>query len=95
MPVEPEVNRNFADGVGPDLGVRGVDRVGRLRRQEIGEQGGRPLAVRLAVTTISMSLRHGRFDGARERLAVAAKTRPGVSISMIDLSLPKSVDISE
>ncbi len=48
-----------------------------------------------AVTTISTSCGTAASMARENALPLAAKTRPGVSVSMIDLSLPKSTDISE
>ena len=49
----------------------------------------------LAAVTISTPIGTALSMARANGLPSAANTRPGVSVSMIDLSLPKSVDISE
>ncbi len=95
LPVEPEVNRIFAMVSGPTLACARIDRVGRLADEQFGEQRRRPLAGGLAVTTISTPIGTAASMARANGLPSAANTRPGVRISMIDLSLPKSLDISE
>ena len=94
MPVEPEVNRNFAMVSGVDVCVRRIDRGGRLRRQ-LREQRRRPVRKRLRVTTSSTS---GGTTASMARaywLPSQANTRPGVSRLTMWRSLPKSEEISE
>ena len=88
--------QDFRDRVGPDLGVGGVDRVGRRGREQIGERASRRgLPADWPSTTISMPGGTAASIARANGLPSAANTRPGVRISMIDLSLPKSLDISE
>jgi hypothetical protein len=49
----------------------------------------------LAVTTMSMPGGTAASIARAKAWPLAANTRPGVRISMIDFSLPKSLDISE
>ena len=80
MPVEPEVNRNFAIVSGPTLAcaasTAAVGVVAARVRRTVST--GRS-ATGLRVTTSSISGGIDRLDRACERLAVAANTRPGVS----------------
>ena len=65
--------QDFRHRVGTDLGVRCVDRGGRLGREQIGEQRGRPAAGRIGGDHDLDVGRHGGVDGARERLAVGGE----------------------
>ncbi len=95
LPVEPEVNRNFAMVSGPTLACAASTASVGSRREQIGEQRGGAVAGGLAVTTISTPRGTAASIARANILPSAANTRPGVRVSMIDFSLPKSPDISE
>ena len=94
FPVEPEVNRIFATVSGPTLAwAASTAWVGCAASRSANSVAGRSPA--FAVTTISTPRGTAASMARENALPFAAKTRPGVSVSMIDLSLPKSLDISE
>ena len=80
--------QEFGDGVGADLGVRGVDRGGRLGREQIGERRGEAAAERIdACVTISTSSGTAASIARANGVPSVANTSPGVRVSMIDLQL--------
>ena len=90
MPVEPEVNRNFAM-------VSGV-----TRACAASAASGAASSVENSVAPFAIARdddldigRHDRLDGARILRASQANTRPGVSRLTMCRSLPKSDEISE
>jgi hypothetical protein len=95
MPIEPEVNRNLPMVSGPTCAAAASTAlVGTVARSSAKEVAGRP-AGGSAVTTISVSGGRAASIAARYAAPQAAKTRPGVTRSMMYRSLPKSCETSE
>ena len=95
FPVEPEVNRIFATVSGPTLAwAASTASVGSLKIRSANNVEGR-LPSGLAVTAISTPTGTAASIARANGLPSETKMSPGVRISMIDLSLPKSLDTSE
>jgi hypothetical protein len=95
LPVEPEVNRIFATVSGPTLAcAASTASVGSVMARSANGVVER-LPSGLAVTTISQSSGTAASMARANGRPSDANTKPGVRMSMIDLSLPKSLDMSE
>ncbi len=94
-PVDPDVNRNLAMVSGPTLAcAASTAAVGGVSVSAENSVAFRPPSG-LAVTTISTPSDTAAAMARAKAVPFAANTRPGVTVVMIALSLPKSCDNSE
>ena len=94
-PVEPDVNRIFAIVSGPTLAwAASTAAVGREPDSSANAVIGR-LPAGFSVTTTSASAGTAAAMARANAVPFAAKTRPGVRISMMLLSFLKSCETSE
>ncbi len=94
-PVEPEVKRNFAIVSGPVLAWAASTAAVGLAAMSSAKAMLRRSAAGVVATTISTPGGTAAAIAGAKAVPFAAKTRPGVRISTMALSLPKSFDISE
>jgi hypothetical protein len=94
-PVEPDVNRNLAIVSGPTPAcAASTAEVGRASSNSAKRVAGRPSGGLAAIAT-STEVGTPAAIARAKAVPFAAKTRPGVRISMIAVSFLKSCDISE
>ena len=75
--------QELGDRVGADRGVRGVDRGGRLGREQVGERASS--RGRRALPSVEHDRRLGRHDGGDRLARTPARSRtPGPGVSMLE-----------